>query len=247
MMRELKVPYAFDSAGRVIAPLAAAKGAHYTCLECDQRLDLKRSRRERPYFAHRPDAFGACSGESATHLAAKHLLKAQLEEELNEHGRIVWQLPCTGVGDHGCRDHATLTQQAVPKGWDDVALEVSHQGYRFDVAVMHHGRAVYGFEVFFRHEVPEAKAGSLNVPWLEFCAEDILAYKPRVPHKPERVGVRCVICEDLVKQLQKRAAFAQQRSRVNAAFSAESRQVSEAWQTVLRQARARSSVSIKER
>lgn len=239
--RDLKVPYAFDAAGRVVAPLTAAKGALYTCLECDQRLDLKRSRRERPYFAHRPDALGSCSGESAIHLAAKHLLKAQLEGELREHGQVVWQLPCAGAGPHACRDHATLKQTVAVAAWDAVALEVPHGPYRFDVAVTHGGRAVYGFEVFFKHQVPAAKAAALRVPWLELLAEDILAYRPRIPWTPDghvRQDVRCPSCEALSRELQKQAAADQKRSQVQTAFAAESLQVKDAWLAVLGQASA---------
>ena len=235
-VRDLKVPYALDADGRVVAPLAAVKGAFYTCLECSQRLDLRRSRRERPHFAHRPDALRTCSGESATHLAAKHLLCAQLEEELAQHAQIVWHLPCTGAGAHPCRDHATLKQTATLAAWDAVALEVAHGPYRFDVAITHQGQVIYGFEVFFRHQVPQAKAANLAVPWLELVAEDILRYRPRIPWQPDgrsQQVVQCPSCQELHRQLQKRVVSEQQRSYVQAEFVAETERVKRAWLTIL--------------
>lgn len=237
MQRDLKVPYAFDAAGQVVAPLTATKKAAFTCLECAQRLDLKRSRRERPHFAHRPDALKVCYGESTLHLAAKHVLKAQLEQELTEHNRFVWHLPCVGVGERGCRDHAVLPQYADLSGWDGVNLEVVHQSYRFDVAVLRRGRVAYGFEVFFRHEVPEAKAQALSVPWLELYAEDILGYRPRIPHKHRQAELRCMNCTYLTEQLRKRATAEQQRSQVDGAFTAEKTMVERAWRAVLERAK----------
>ena len=121
-----------------------------------------------------------------------------------------------------------------------VVLEVPHGPYRFDVAVTHGGRVVYGFEVFFKHQVPAAKA-ALGVLWLELLAEDILAYRLRIPWTPDgraRQDVRCPSCEALSRELQKRAAADQKRSQMQTALASESRQVKDAWLAVLGQASA---------
>ena len=66
----------------------------------------------------------------------------------------------------------------------------------------------------FKHQIPAAKA-ALRVPWLEPLAEDILAYRLRVPWVLEgnaRRAVRCLSCEALSRELQKRAAADEKRS-----------------------------------
>ena len=240
--RDLKVPYAFNDDGQVVVPFAAIQGRHYMCLECGQRLDLRRSRRERPHFAHRPEATKECTGESATHLAAKHLLKAQLEGELAMYGSIAWYVTCAGLGDQPCRDRAMLKQSVPIRDWDAVALEVPHGPYRFDVAVTHQRHVIYGFEVFFKHQVPQAKADALRVPWLELLAEDILEYRPRIPWMPigaPHQAKRCRSCEELNVQLQKRAQNDQQRSNIQSAFVSEIKRVERAWRMVLEHAKLR--------
>lgn len=234
-MRELLVPYALDTEGRVVAPLTAPQGVVYICLECGQRLTLRRRRGQRPHFthlAHNP----TCTGESAPHLAAKHLLREQLLAELEARGEVVWYLKRPGVVGR-CRDHATLPRQFSVPAWDAVELEVPFESFRFDVAVIHRGRIVFGFEVCFRHEVPEAKAAGLRVPWLELAAEDILAFRPRVPYRRPSAGERCGGCESLAVRLAERSAGDEARSKVNEEFLAEAKRVKGAWEAVLQRAK----------
>ena len=237
-MRDLKVPYALNEAGQVVAALTAPKASLYTCLECLQPLTLRRRRDQRPHFMHHAATLQNCTGESATHLAAKHLLKEQLEQELAEHGAVVYQLPCPGV-DGRCRDYALHTHRLELVAWDAVELEVAHQGFRFDVAVTSGGEAVIGLEVFFRHEVPDEKAAALSVPWLELLAEDILAFKPRVPWRSPVAARRCEACEALAVRLAKRDAEDKQRDKVKAEFRAEAERVGGAWRAVLGRAQGR--------
>lgn len=231
-MRDLKVPYALNEEGEVVAALTAPKAGSYTCLECGQALALRRRRGQRPHFTHHAATLQNCSGESAIHLAAKHLLKEQLEQELVQHGAVTFQLPCPGIEGH-CRDRALHSHRLPVTTWDAVPLEVAHQGFRFDVAVTQGGRAVIGFEVYFRHEVPEHKAEALDVPWLELLAEDILAYRPRVPWRSPVAARRCEACQALAVRLEKREVDDKKRDAVSAEYKAEAEWVSRAWRSVL--------------
>jgi len=125
------------------------------------------------------------------HQAAKLLLMEQVRTDLEEHNSVRWHLRCPGVNGK-CRDHAVFEERHPMPGWDSVALEVPHGPYRFDVAVVRDGVTVFGFEVFFRHEAPEAKAQGFDVPWLEVLADDILAYRPRVPWKDPYAAKLCL-------------------------------------------------------
>ena len=59
----------------------------FHCLECNEALLYRQSRRARTHFAHRPDT--KCTGETALHLYAKALLaaaeaRADLHRKLEE-------------------------------------------------------------------------------------------------------------------------------------------------------------------
>ena len=236
-LRELRVPFALDEAGVVLAASTAPHGAQFKCLECGQRLALRRRAGQRPHFTHFADAVRNCTGESVTHQAAKLLLQEQIRTDLEEHSGVRWHLRCPGV-DGKCRDHAVFEERRALPQWDSVALEVAYGQYRFDVAVVRDGVPVFGFEVFYRHEVPEAKAQRINVPWLELLADDILAYRPRVPWKEPYADKLCEACRELEDRLRLRRSDDKVRDKVSAEFAAEQGRVAKAWQAVLGRARA---------
>lgn len=232
MLRDLKVPYALDATGTVVAALTAPREGSYTCLECKQPLTLRRRGDHRPHFTHHSNALRQCTGESVTHQAAKALLRAQVEQELHQHGRITWHLTCPGV-QGACRDRITFQQHEDLRAWEKVELEVAHGPYRFDVAVTAGGTVLFGFEVFFRHEVPEEKAEALDIPWLELLAEEILAYQPRLPHRDRHAPTPCPACHAHVERLAKRAADNQARDRVETEYEAEAHRIGRTWNSIL--------------
>jgi hypothetical protein len=172
------------------------------------------------------------------HLAAKRLLQEQVRQELEEHGGVVWHLRCAGLNGR-CRDHATIPRRHVIQDWDTVELDVAHGSFRFDVAVTEQGRAVFGFELFFYPEVPDAKAEATDVPWLELLAEDVLAFRPRVPSQSPLVEERCEVCKDLVARLAERQAADRARAKVDETYRIEAKRVAGAWRAVLERAKAR--------
>ena len=236
-MRELKVPFALDANGEVASALTAPHGARYSCPDCRQPLTLRRRRGSQPHFTHHGHALRNCTGESVSHQAAKHLLRGQVEQELHAHGRITWHLLCPGATGT-CRDHVTFAQHHSVEAWDAVILEIKHETYRFDVAVTYRDHVLFGFEVFFRHEVPDEKAQALNIPWLELRAEEILAYHPRLPHRDRYSPIRCPTCAVLADRLAERSEDDRSRNNVSAAYHAEADRVATSWQAILRAARS---------
>ena len=231
-MRELKVPYALDASGTVSSALTAPQGGSYTCLECSQPLTLRRRRGQRPHFTHHGYALRQCSGESVTHQAAKTLLRFQVEQEIREHGRVEWHLACPGA-QGTCRERVTFPQHLRVGTGAKVELEVTYGPFRFDVAVTTGGTVLFGFEVFFRHEVPEEKGEALDVPWLELRAEEILAYQPRLPHRSRHGSVRCPTCAALAARLAERAADDRARNMIEAEYLAEAERIGQAWTAIL--------------
>jgi len=125
--------------------------------------------------------------------------------------------------------------------WDRVAVEVPYGSFRFDVAIMASAGVVYGFEVYFRHAVPETKASELGVPWMELDADEILRYGPRIPIGAASSGERCPRCQFGLEQVTLRAADDSVRSDVGAAYERESLRVGGVWTDILAVARAKSS------
>mgnify|MGYP001032039330 CR=1 FL=1 len=236
---ELKVPYALDEAGAVVAANSAPQKGRYTCLDCRQPLTLRRRPGARPHFTHHGHALRRCSGESATHKAAKAILRHQIEQELREQQRVTWHLACSGAGDHPCRERITFPQHHPVPAWDAVLLEVAHGAHRFDVAITANGRVVFGFEIYFKHAVPEEKARRLDVPWLELLAEDILAYRPRLPHPDRHSQDRCPACKTHYARLTERQSDDQARRQVSAEFAAESHRIRQTWQAIQRTVKQR--------
>jgi hypothetical protein len=70
----LRVPFARcgDGVARHIDRIAQPDAGPFHCLDCDEKLSLRRIRGKRTHFAHRPDS--QCTGETALHRFAKELL-----------------------------------------------------------------------------------------------------------------------------------------------------------------------------
>jgi uncharacterized protein (DUF2384 family) len=71
----LKVPFArcADGIARHVTAIPALYAGPFRCLDCEERLTLRRPRDKRAHFAHRPDSL--CAGETALHRYAKDLLE----------------------------------------------------------------------------------------------------------------------------------------------------------------------------
>lgn len=227
---------ALDTEGRLVSALTAPKKAKYTCLECGGTLHVKRGEQKAAHFAHDHDDPTGCTGESVTHLAAKRLLRQQLQAELEQTGLVKWMQHCPGV-EGACRMRSVLPQEReVASGWE-VREEVTHGRYRFDVAVVVSGQVVFGFEVYHRHLVPDEKAADLNVPWLELVAEDILEFKPRVPYRGSHSEQHCPDCQALLVAIKERQARDAKRGEQTKKYAAEVSQVKNVWQDIVAAAR----------
>ena len=195
---------ALNAEDQVVSALTAPKGGRYTCLECGGTLHVKRGKERAAHFAHDHDDQTGCAGESVTHLAAKRTLRLQLQTELSQGHHVRWMQQCPGA-QGACRMRAVLPQHCeISPPWE-VREEVTHGRYRFDVAVLCAEQVVFGFEVYYRHLVPDQKAADLDVPWLELVAEDILEFKPRIPYWGSVSEHLCVECQALAQTIGEQA------------------------------------------
>lgn len=227
---------ALDGEGQLVSALTAPRKSRYICLECGAALHVKRGHERAAHFAHDHDDPGGCAGESVIHLAAKRLLRLQVQEEVDAHGEVRWVQHCPGAGSP-CRMRTVLPQHHDVARAFEVREEVKHGRYRFDVAVICGGRVVFGFEVYYRHRVPEAKAADLDVPWLELVAEDLLEFKPRVPYRSGVSEYRCPECDALVRASRQRQQREAARDAQTTRYVAEVLQVQQTWADILKAAR----------
>jgi hypothetical protein len=223
---------ALDEGGELVSALTAPKRAQYTCLECQGALHVKRGAQRAAHFAHDHEDPAGCTGESVTHLAAKRLLRVQLHTELKRGGTVQWMQRCPGA-QVPCHMRSTLPQEREVHGDWEVLEEVGHDHYRFDVAVVVSGRVAFGFEVYYRHQVPDEKAAGLHVPWMELVAEDILEFKPRVPFRGSHSEQLCPDCQSLLVARRQQQARAAERHERTGKYVAEVTQVQQTWKEII--------------
>ena len=238
MTTDLKVPYAIDCDFEIIVKAAnASKSSRYKCLECGQNLTLRDGEKRTKHFAHPPTSHAGCSGESLIHKAAKELLARQIRRELEEHDSFSFQRQCPGVEGFGCKKKQLIHGSRGIKGWTQVLLEVVHGDFRLDVAVLAEDSVVYGFEVFYRHQVPEKKAEKLDIRWMELVAEDILSFKPRIPYGYEKSKELCPDCVDLSESLIARENEDRKRDEKTEAYQRQARRCKEVWRSIVEDAK----------
>lgn len=231
-MSELRVPVALDGAGKVVQALTATKGQRYTCPECKGEVRVRRGQKYQPHFYHLN--LTDCTGESAIHEAAKQLLAQQIQQELVTYQEVRWQVVCRGLPeDGGCKNRMTLLRAYPIHEWENVQLEVSYGAYRFDVAVTQEDQLLFGFEVFYRHEVPEEKAEGLDVPWIELYAEDILEFRPRIPHRDAISDDLCQDCRQRHERYSERHSDDAVRNAQRQNYNAEVERVQRTWKHIL--------------
>ena len=177
----IDIAYALDARERVCSALTALRAESYRCLACGGRLAPQRSLARGACFRHL-EARG-CSGRGVARLAAGRILQGQLEEELREHGAVVWHRRCSGV-EGVCRERAIFEQRVEVADWNGVRLGVEHAGLRLDVAVLAAGWVQVGFVLCERGQggVVEGAGGDRGEAWLAALSlGEVLAFGPRVP------------------------------------------------------------------
>lgn len=237
-MTDLKVPYAIDIvSGLVVKACNASKHTTYSCLECGKPLSLRDGEVNRKHFAHPATDHPGCQGESLTHKAAKEVLARQVRLELEDNGKIFFQQNCAGFEDRSCERQSLITGVQHIELWTEVALEVAYKSFRLDVAVVNGSDVVYGFEVFHRHKVPEPKANQLEIPWMELVAEDILAFKPRMPYGYTESSSLCPDCTELKQYLVARKPEDEVRQKTSEDYLQHARKLQATWRSIIEDAK----------
>lgn len=237
MQTNLKVPFAVDClTGDVVKAGIASRSREYQCLDCQSRLFLREGLERQKHFAHPPTSSTGCAGESLNHKAAKVLLAQQLRRDLESSGKFHFQQYCPGAGDK-CKLGNLVPDMRAIECWTGVELEVAYLDFRLDVAIVNGSEVVFGFEVYHRHEVPEKKSTKLKIPWMELIADDILSFKPRIPHRYEMSKRLCEECVSLRQSLDNRKPEDEQRDSATTRYQEEASRLKRTWRSILTDAR----------
>ena len=174
-MRDEGVPFALDECGQLADIVVASPTKTYTCPNCHETVIPKalKSTKRVPHFSHLPGSRNqseGCSKESVTHLAAKRRLVEALRNGEDVHILI----RCMGWTQNGsaigCKNRRKMP---LPVTYDEVKSEYRHNAFRFDVALLEQHSPVFAFEVCYAHNVSNAKASAISIPFVEFDASDV--------------------------------------------------------------------------
>jgi predicted RNA-binding Zn-ribbon protein involved in translation (DUF1610 family) len=169
------VPFALSAAGALVSPEDATPRARYACPQCGGVVDLHAGEKKSRHFHHR--AGGSCTPESASHRIAKMLVaEAVAAWRRGEQPAPRFVRRCASPA---CN---RLSHQPMPAKVREAALEHRlRSGKIVDVALLGPGGLpIAAVEVLCSHEVDEAKAKELALPWIEVDAAQVCATGARL-------------------------------------------------------------------
>ena len=172
-MTTVRMEYALNADGNLARASTAlrAKGIGFQCLDCGERLKLRRGDVRAAHFSHLTDS--NCTGEGVIH----HAAKLELARALRERERpLLLRVPCHWPG---CTKHLDVNLDRMLGAFTTVRTEHTYTfmdgtWVRFDVAVLLHDSFEAGFEVYHHHRVPEEKRRGPMPNWLEISAVPLL-------------------------------------------------------------------------
>lgn len=198
-MSFLKIPYALDVSGVMVAPNDARKGNRYSCPECREMLVLRTGAIRAPHFSHRGKSED-CKflNESSRHLAAKHAVLFVVGRwKKRKGGRPEIRRRCPVCGEE--------KTQKLPRKVARAALEYRWETDRenttvvADVALLDgKGNPLAFVEIRDSHAVNDEKRDRMGVmPWIELDAHDVLdnpyMWKPIQSGNLKKFSCKCDI------------------------------------------------------
>ncbi len=173
------------------------KEGPFTCVECNQRLILKKGEIKAAHFAHEADS--VCKGESVYHKAAKRIISTHLKS-------FMFMEVCKGC--QVIMHNVAKMEYEFHK--HTAAEEYAFGKYRLDVGVLNEqGVVVAAIEVFHTHAVDADKYNTIlayNVPVIEVGAKEVInAYESQSFLLTFHVHKYCKVCteQQRVKEIEK--------------------------------------------
>lgn len=190
-MENFKVPYGINESGEVVPAKDAKKGEIYSCICCSCELIFKAGEIREKHFSHAPNS--KCNPETIIHLLAKKLIVQAIQQ--NVEGKNVISMI------NKCSECSTDFIVEIPKStFSKAETEVYISGFICDAIAYRDNKESLGIEIFHTHKVDEHKGGSLQIPWVEFNADEII--KDPFIWKPINSMLKPIICNKCKKRHQ---------------------------------------------
>jgi predicted RNA-binding Zn-ribbon protein involved in translation (DUF1610 family) len=193
MKNQLKVPLAFNSSQEIVKPTDASKDETYYCPGCGDVLILRKGTKKIPHFAHM--ASDNCSNETIIHSLAKKSIAEVVD-------RFISSTSPSPKVKRRCSVCGDLHEQNLPQTVTAVSIErILKTGFVADVALSSNDEVLAAIEVRVTHEVPEDKAKSIGLPFIEVSGEDILKDPMNwYPLKDHFKPFSCTTCDSAKRQ-----------------------------------------------
>lgn len=197
----MSVAGAFDTTlDRYVNPFNAEKGHSFTCVECKQKVILRKGTVRIAHFAHYSPT-NTCSyfehpSESQQHKDAKFKLAGWLRDKYID--EIWWSCKETS-GSYSCSVYDYGTSIDYKEG-DEVIVEYRdpYKKYIADIAIINNNCVRYIFEIFHTHRTI---SGTRPEPWYEVSTEEILETVTELANKEYSPPFSITCCRNDVKRL----------------------------------------------
>jgi hypothetical protein len=162
------VPFALAPKGALVPPTEATRRKHYRCPQCLGAVDLHAGARKRRHFHHRGGS--VCAAETVTHKIAKALIvQAIVAWRRERHPPPRFVRRCAAPGCE--RESSQPTPAKVEGAVEELRLR---SGRIADVALLGPVAVpIAAVEVRRSHEVDDAKAKEMGLPWVEVDAQQV--------------------------------------------------------------------------
>lgn len=159
-----------------ICPQQAIRGDNYRCIECGQRVILRRGNERKAHWAHyNKDSncdFYCNPTDSQIHKCAQLLLKSILEYQNQNQNQISLR-----IYNECCECSKTVNEILIPNILPNVTIQIEHR-FIFnetskiaDIMYLSNNNPMYIFEIFYTHKTNELDRPE---PWFELNAENLI-------------------------------------------------------------------------
>jgi hypothetical protein len=164
-MDYFKVPYGINKSGEVVPAKDAKKGECYSCISCSGELIFKAGEIREKHFSHVPN--NKCNPETIIHLLAKKLIVKAIQDNAEGKSIISMNLKCSKCSKDFIKEIPKLT-------FSKAAAEVPISGFICDAIAYRDKKEALAIEIFHTHRVDDHKGEYLQIPWVEFNADEII-------------------------------------------------------------------------
>lgn len=148
----IQYPIALNSHKDLISAISAEKNQDYFCIECSDKMILRRGEVKRPHFAH-VSKDRVCNPESALHKAGKRVIKEMIQNGIDNGTPVLFRYKCQYCGNI----HEDNIDQEWSSAKEEYTIKIKEKTTRPDIVVLdENGEPFFTIEVVVTH-YPDAE------------------------------------------------------------------------------------------